>query len=96
MSPSSRTLWTVTAASPLLRRSRTKSYRLRELLRRCLERNPRERLRDIGEARIALGHPGSLVPNNYGACTIGAFGNIAFELRIIEGMVFDMYGQAFF
>jgi eukaryotic-like serine/threonine-protein kinase len=30
---------------------------LRELLARCLERDPRERLRDIGEARIALAHP---------------------------------------
>jgi Tol biopolymer transport system component len=28
---------------------------LRELLRRCLERDPKNRLRDIGEARIALG-----------------------------------------
>jgi Tol biopolymer transport system component/aminoglycoside phosphotransferase (APT) family kinase protein len=27
---------------------------LRRLLRRCLERNPKERLRDIGEARLAL------------------------------------------
>ena len=30
------------------------SPRLRELVRRCLERDPRRRLRDIGEARIAL------------------------------------------
>jgi Tol biopolymer transport system component len=28
--------------------------RLRELVRRCLERDPRQRLRDIGDARIAL------------------------------------------
>jgi Tol biopolymer transport system component len=28
---------------------------VRRLLRRCLERNPRNRLRDIGEARVALG-----------------------------------------
>jgi serine/threonine protein kinase/Tfp pilus assembly protein PilF len=28
--------------------------RVRELLRRCLERDPRRRLRDIGEARVAL------------------------------------------
>jgi Tol biopolymer transport system component len=31
--------------------------RLRELVRRCLERDPRLRLRDIGEARIALAGP---------------------------------------
>jgi serine/threonine-protein kinase len=30
---------------------------VRTLLHRCLERNPRERLRDIGEARIALARP---------------------------------------
>ena len=29
-------------------------WRLAELLRRCLERDPRQRLRDIGDARIAL------------------------------------------
>jgi len=28
--------------------------RIRELLRRCLERNPKQRLRDIGEARILI------------------------------------------
>jgi len=27
---------------------------IRELMRRCLTKNPRQRLRDIGEARIAL------------------------------------------
>jgi tRNA A-37 threonylcarbamoyl transferase component Bud32 len=31
--------------------------RLRELVRRCLERDPKRRLRDIGEARIALEDP---------------------------------------
>jgi serine/threonine protein kinase/Tol biopolymer transport system component len=31
--------------------------RIRWLLQRCLERDPRLRLRDIGEARIALGQP---------------------------------------
>jgi len=30
---------------------------VRALLERCLEKNPRERLRDIGEARIALSRP---------------------------------------
>ena len=43
--------------------------RLRWVLERCLERNPKQRLRDIGEARVALeelpkdaSHPGRLVP----------------------------------
>jgi serine/threonine-protein kinase len=35
---------------------------LRHLIERCLERNPRQRLRDIGEARILLSNPGSLAP----------------------------------
>ena len=32
---------------------------VRSLLERCLERDPKERLRDIGEARVALEHPSS-------------------------------------
>jgi len=35
---------------------------VRRLLRRCLERNPRNRLRDIGDARIALQELGSAAP----------------------------------
>ena len=31
--------------------------RVRQLLRRCLERDPTARLRDIGEARVVLGDP---------------------------------------
>jgi serine/threonine-protein kinase len=33
------------------------------LVRRCLERDPRQRLRDIGEARIALERPGAAAEN---------------------------------
>jgi eukaryotic-like serine/threonine-protein kinase len=33
---------------------------VRTLIERCLDKDPRERLRDIGEARIALAHPSSL------------------------------------
>ena len=33
---------------------------IRRLLARCLERDPRQRLRDIGEARIALADPASI------------------------------------
>ncbi|HEY8234182.1 MAG TPA: protein kinase [Vicinamibacteria bacterium] len=35
---------------------------LRVLLRRCLERDPKQRLRDIGEARVALQAPGRPEP----------------------------------
>ncbi|HPF69163.1 MAG TPA: protein kinase [Candidatus Krumholzibacteria bacterium] len=35
---------------------------LRRLIARCLERDPRRRLRDAGEARIALEDPGLLAP----------------------------------
>ena len=33
---------------------RNTSARIRDLIRRCLTKNPRQRLRDIGEARIAI------------------------------------------
>ena len=35
---------------------------IRSLLARCLERDPKQRLRDIGEARIALTDPASIAP----------------------------------
>ena len=35
---------------------------LRRLIERCLERDPRLRLRDIGEARVALANPDMLAP----------------------------------
>jgi serine/threonine-protein kinase len=35
---------------------------VRRLLERCLERDPKRRLRDIGEARIALSEPDALAP----------------------------------
>jgi len=37
-----------------------------ELLRRCLERNPKNRLRDIGEARVALERAGDVAPPGVG------------------------------
>ncbi|HUF48221.1 MAG TPA: protein kinase, partial [Vicinamibacterales bacterium] len=36
------------------------------LLRRCLERDPKRRLRDIGEARLILAHPEQAVPTAIG------------------------------
>ena len=38
------------------------SPRVRALLRRCLDRDPKQRLRDIGEARIVLSDPGREAP----------------------------------
>jgi hypothetical protein len=35
---------------------------IRRLLRRCLDKDPHERLRDIGEARIAIGGPAEEMP----------------------------------
>ncbi len=35
---------------------------VRQLVRRCLDRDPRRRLRDIGEARVLLENPGSVEP----------------------------------
>ncbi|HUE87372.1 MAG TPA: serine/threonine-protein kinase [Vicinamibacterales bacterium] len=37
------------------------------LIRRCLERDPRQRLRDIGEARVALEKPGAVTQTTAGA-----------------------------
>ena len=45
---------------------------LRRLLTRCLERDPRERLRDIGEARIALAHAPEAAPEQNTAPPPGA------------------------
>ena len=41
--------------------------RLRELLRRCLTKDPRQRLRDIGEARILLDSPGIAESDSHAA-----------------------------
>jgi eukaryotic-like serine/threonine-protein kinase len=37
--------------------------RVRRLLERCLQRDPRQRLRDIGEARVLLGEPEAMAPD---------------------------------
>ncbi len=42
---------------------------LRHLLRRCLEKDPRRRLRDIGEARVILEDPASAMPAASGPVT---------------------------
>jgi Tol biopolymer transport system component len=47
---------------------------LRHLLQRCLERDPKQRLRDVGEARIALAGPGMLAPVGPAATAPGAGG----------------------
>ena len=36
--------------------------RVRHLLERCIRRDPRQRLRDIGEARVLLGEPEAMAP----------------------------------
>jgi TolB-like protein len=45
---------------------------IRGLLRRCLERNPKDRLRDIGEARVALAHVGGVDVGMHGAAAVHA------------------------
>ena len=54
---------------------------LRELLRRCLQKEPKERLRDIGEARILLGRlladPGGLESPAAGATTASSWRAVA-------------------
>jgi len=45
---------------------------VRKLLRRCLERDAKQRLRDIGEARIALGNTPGLSAASAAPATLGA------------------------
>ena len=40
---------------------------IRRLLARCLERDPKQRLRDIGEARIVLADPAATASSASGA-----------------------------
>ena len=44
------------------RAARDDAPRVRDLLARCLEKDPKARLRDIGEARLILGQPAALGP----------------------------------
>ena len=61
---------------------------IRRLLRRCLERDPKLRLRDIGEARIALGAPEEPAPT-VPATTAGL------SRRAAAGLVAGAAGGAF-
>ncbi len=45
---------------------------VRRLLARCLDRDPRQRLRDIGEGRVALGAPEQAGPADRGGAASGA------------------------
>ncbi len=45
---------------------------IRRLLRRCLEKDPRRRLRDIGEARLMLEDPAASEPATTGGRSCGA------------------------
>jgi len=66
--------------------------RIRALLRRCLERDPKQRLRDIGEARIALAAvdeapaaapaPGPAVSRRSAAVLVAAASGAAFALGV--------------
>jgi len=49
-------------------------WRIRELLRRCLQKDPKQRLRDIGEASIAIEEVLSGVPPEAAALHAGAVG----------------------
>jgi Tol biopolymer transport system component len=45
-------------------------HTVRQLLRRCLERNPKNRLRDIGDARLVLAEPPSALESTPGVAAI--------------------------
>src|SRR6185369_14138900 len=50
----------------------TTPRRVRELIARCLEKDPKNRLRDIGEARLVLDDPASLSASAQPAIPAGA------------------------
>ncbi len=51
--------------------------RVRQLLRRCLERDPKLRLRDVGEARIALAQPDEPSPPAPAAAALPALAGLS-------------------
>jgi len=63
---------------------------LRHILKRCLTRDPRDRLRDIGEARLALGEPeddshvepGSLAPLSGGSPSLSVRSTVSASLLL--------------
>ncbi|MFH1279125.1 MAG: protein kinase [Candidatus Eisenbacteria bacterium] len=57
-------------------------FRLRRLIRRCLERDPRRRLRDIGEARIVLEEMAAGVPDDAPAAAPPAATGIGRRTRL--------------
>jgi serine/threonine-protein kinase len=59
--------------------------RVRELLRRCLTRDPHERLRDIGEARVALSAVGGAGPQAGAAHSVSKAVLIAAALGVAAG-----------
>ena len=67
---------------------------MRALLRRCLERDPKQRLRDIGEARIALQEPdaaaapGSVAPSRGGRRTALLLTAVALVAAALTAAVF--------
>ncbi|MNP00467.1 hypothetical protein D3C76_922580 [compost metagenome] len=48
----------------------------------------------VGLAGVAFGFPDAAVPDDDVACAVVAFGNVAFEIGVVQGVIFDMHGQA--
>jgi serine/threonine protein kinase len=66
------------------------------LLRRCLERDPKKRLRDIGEARVILADPRTLEPAPPAPITAGANAHVSPSARgwILRAAAFIALGFA--
>ena len=74
---------------------------VRELLRRCLDRSPRGRLRDIGEARIVLEQPdartSALMPQTAaagGTRRLGARAAVLLAATLLIGVLLGVVGAA--
>jgi Tol biopolymer transport system component len=63
--------------------------RLRQLLERCLDRDPKTRLRDMGEARVVFAHPGApLAPaRKVGGFSLAATAVIAAVAAVLAAVV---------
>ncbi|MNH07305.1 hypothetical protein D3C79_666960 [compost metagenome] len=48
----------------------------------------------IGLARIAFGFPDAAIPDDHIACTVMAFGDMAFEVGVVQRVVLHVHGQA--
>src|SRR5262245_32962242 len=71
--------------------------RIRELLRRCLTRDPKQRLRDVGEARVAIGQitqdDNDAQANRRRPSRVGIAGALVSAIALLVGLVVGFFGR---